>query len=404
VPGLRLELVTALIRSLPKAVRRSFVPAPDHAKALVATLHPDGRSLTDAMASALRARTGVDVPVDAWDRSRVPDHLRLTFRVEDEQGRTLAEGKDLAALQRALRPAVAETVAQAAADIEARGLRQWSFGELPATFTRSVEGHEVRGWPALVDEGDSVAVRVLGDEAEARRATWRGTRRLLLLTVPSPLVGVVQRLDNATKLALGANPHGGVPALLDDCLACAVDALMTEAGAPVRDGVGFDRLREHVRGQLPDTLLAIVRQVAEVLTIAREVEARVTGTANPALLPAMVDVRAQVAGLVHRGFVTETGRDRLPDLRRYLSAAARRLDTLGTRPERDRGLMAQVQAVTAEYDAWRRALPESRRDDPAVQAVRWMIEELRVSLFAQTLGTPTPVSDKRIRRAMAQAG
>jgi ATP-dependent helicase HrpA len=265
------------------------------------------------------------------------------------------------------------------------------------------DGHEVRGWPALVDERDSVAVRVLGDPAEARRATWLGLRRLLLLSVPSPLVGVVGRLDNATKLALGANPHGGVPALLDDCLAAAVDALMADAGAPVRDAVGFDRLLAQVRAGLPETLLAVVRQVAAILTVARELESRVSGTTNPALLPAMVDVREQLAGLVHRGFVTETGRDRLADVHRYLTAIGRRLDTLAARPERDRGLMGQVQAVAEEYADWRRGLPEARRDDPAVRAVRWMVEELRVSLFAQTLGTPAPVSEKRIRRAMDEA-
>jgi ATP-dependent helicase HrpA len=400
VPGLRLDLVTALLRSLPKALRRSFVPAPDHARALVEGLRPGDGALTDAMARGLRARTGVVVPPDAWDLERVPDHLRLTFRIEDEGGRAVAEGKDLAALQRELRPKVAETVSQVAVDVERAGLRDWTFGELPSTFTGRRDGHEVRGWPALVDEGGTVAVRVLGTEREAVRATWLGTRRLLLLTVPSPLVGVVGRLDNATKLALGNNPHGGVPALLHDCLTCAVDALVTDGGGPVRDAAAFARLRDEVRAELPDTLLGVVRQVAAILTAAREVQLRASGTTTAVLLPALVDVRAQLAGLVHPGFVTEAGRDRLPDLLRYLHAVERRLETLPARPERDRALMAQVAAVAAEYDDWRAHLPEAHRDDPAVLDLRWLVEELRVSMFAQNLGTPVPVSDKRILRAM----
>jgi ATP-dependent helicase HrpA len=404
VPGLRLDLVTALIKSLPKHLRRNFVPAPDHARALVTQLRPDGTSITEAMARELRARTGVSVPHDAWDLHRVPDHLRVTFRVEDAAGQTVAEGKDLVALKQQLQPTVARTVSRAAAGVERSGLRDWTFGSLPEMFTTTRDGHEMHGFPALVDEGDTVAVRVLGTAVEASEATWLGTRRLLLLTVPSPLAGVVGRLDNRTKLALGHNPHGGVPALLDDCLTGALDGLMAAHGGPVRDQTEFGGLQEAVRADLPETLLDVVRQVSGILTTAREIESRVSGATSPALLPALVDVRAQLSGLVRPGFVTAAGHRRLPDLHRYLRAIERRLDNLGSRPERDRALMSQVRTMQDEHERWIASLPPSRRTDPAVLDVRWMLEELRVSLFAQTVGTPAPVSDKRIRRAMAQAG
>jgi ATP-dependent helicase HrpA len=408
VPGLRLELVTALLRSLPKVLRRSFVPAPDHARALVDVLATStdlsSEPLTEAMARGLRARTGVPVPSDAWDIDRVPDHLRMTFVVEDERGTVLAQGKDLDVLKQALQPQVARTVSRAAADVERTGLRDWSFGTLPDTFASTRDGLEVQGYPAVVDEGDSVAVRVLSTREAATQATWQGTRRLLLLTLPSPLASVVAQLDNSTKLALGHNPHGGVPSLLDDCLVAALDDLVTAAGGAPRDADGFAVLREKVRSQLADTLLAIVRSVATVLTGAREVEQRVSGSTTPVLLPAWLDIREQLTRLVHPGFVAETGRARLVDLQRYLRGIERRLDALVSRPDRDRVLMAQVRAVTEEYEAWRASLPPARRGDPAVTDVRWMIEELRVSLFAQTVGTPVPVSEKRIRRAMAEAG
>jgi ATP-dependent helicase HrpA len=195
-----------------------------------------------------------------------------------------------------------------------------------------------------------------------------------------------------------------VPALLDDCLTGALDGLMAAHRGPVRDRTAFGRLREAVRADLPETVLDVVRQVAGILTTAREIENQVSGATSPALLPALVDVRAQLSGLVYPGFVTAAGHRRLPDLHRYLRAIERRLDNLGSRPERDRALMSQVRTMQDEHERWVASLPPSRRSDAAVLDVRWMLEELRVSLFAQTVGTPAPVSDKRIRRAMAQAG
>jgi ATP-dependent helicase HrpA len=407
VPGLRLDLVTALLRSLPKTLRRNFVPAPDHARAVLDALSrtdgPLAQPMTDAMARELRARTGVIVPPDAWDLDRVPDHLRVTFVVEDESGAAVAQGKDLEVVKQELRPQVAQTVSRAAASLERAGLRDWSFGVLPDTFTATSASHEVQGYPALVDEGASVAVRVLDTRAAADRATWLGTRRLLLLTVSSPLVPVVKRLDNPTKLALAHNPHGSVPALLDDCVSAALDDLMAAYGGPPRDAAGFARLRDAVRASVQDTLFDVVRAVAAVLTQSRDVQNRVSASTTPALLPSLVDVGSQLSGLVYAGFVTATGRARLVDVGRYLRAVERRLDALVGRPDRDRSLMSQVHLVEQEYDRWRASLPPARRDDPSVRDVRWMIEELRVSLFAQTVGTPAPVSEKRIRRAMAEA-
>ena len=216
VPGLRDDLAVALLRSLPKALRRNFVPAPDSAAAALRQIGPaiGDEPFADALARELRAATGITVPRDAWDLAKVPDHLRMTFRVEDD-GSVVGEGKDLAALREQLAPTVRRTVAAAAAEVERTGLTSWSFGQLPATFARTVDDRTVQGFPALVDEGSSVALRVLGSEREAQAATWAGVRRLLALTVPSPLKGVVGRLDNAEQAGarpqperLGAGPAG----------------------------------------------------------------------------------------------------------------------------------------------------------------------------------------------------
>ncbi|HEY4315885.1 MAG TPA: ATP-dependent RNA helicase HrpA [Actinomycetes bacterium] len=402
VPGLRGELATALVRSLPKSLRRAFVPAPDSAAAALARIGHDVRDepFTDALAAELARATGAEVRHDEWDLARVPDHLRMTFRVEREDGSVAAEGKDLAAVRRALAPTVAATVAAAAADVERTGLTSWSFGELEPEVVRPAGGRTVRAYPALVDEGSTVALRVLGTPAEAAAASRAGLRRLLLLSLPSPLPGVAARLDNATKLALADNPHGSVPLLLEDCLAAVIDDLVHRHGGAPHDEAGFARVRDDVRPELPDLLHDVVSRVARILRLAREVTARTTGSQPAAVLPSLLDVRAHVARLVRPGFVSDDGVERLADVERYLRADSRRLDVLATAPARDRERLARVAQVEREHESWLAGLRPQRRDDDAVRSVRWMLEELRVSVFAQQLGTPNPVSEKRIRRAM----
>jgi ATP-dependent helicase HrpA len=406
VPGLRADLVAALIKSLPKALRRTLVPAPDTARELLERLSGQvgDRPLTDAMSVELRRTRDVVVPHDAWDLSRVPDHLRVTFRVEDESGVVLAEGKDLDALTEELAPTVRSTVSHAAAALERTGLTSWTLGELPATFEQERDGQSVKGFPALVDEGATVGVRVVGSAEEQARETWRGTRRLLTLTAPSPLKNVVGRLGNADKLALGHNPYGSVPALLADCVDCAVDSLMAAHGAPVADAEAFERLRAGVRGDLADTTYDVVVSVAGILALAHELTTRVGGTTSPAVLASVVDVRDQLARLVRPGFVTDAGKARLPHLMRYLRAVGVRLDALATGPGRDPVRLAEVTTVMREVDTWLAGLPPDRRADPAVREVPWLVEELRVSLFAQQLGTPAPISAKRIYKTLDTLG
>ena len=245
-----------------------------------------------------------------------------------------------------------------------------------------------------------MGLRVLGSEREARAATRAGVRRLLTLTVPSPLKGVVSRLDNASKLALGHNPDGSVPALLDDCVAASLDVLVDRHGGVPSDDAAFERLRAAVRAELPETTYDTVVVVARILAAAHEVSGRVTGSTSAAVLPSWLDVQAQLARLVHPGFVSATGVDRLRDLVRYLTAVQRRLDALAVSPARDRERLARVEVVEREHAGWLAGLRPERRTDGDVLAVRWMLEELRVSLFAQQLGTPYPVSEKRIYRAM----
>jgi ATP-dependent helicase HrpA len=391
VPGLRQELVTALVKSLPKPLRVRCVPAPDTAAHVLAVVEPRSRPLLDALETELLNTKRVDVRAEDWQLDKVPDHLRMTFRVEDARGRTLAEGKDLDALKASMRTQVQQALS-AASTLERSGLTSWDVGTLP----REVTSGAVKGFPALVDEGTSVSLRVLGSPAEQAAAHWRGVRRLLLLALPSPVKALQGRLTNATKLALTRNPHGSVAAVLDDCALAAADALVRASGGVVWDAAGFERLREAVRPKLVPALEEVLTAVTGVLSAWYDLRARLDAEQRPALATSVADMRAQLDRLVRPGFVTATGFARLADVSRSLQALDVRLRKLPDDPARDRLHTAQVARVQAEVDDVARRVPPS----PELEQVRWMVEELRISLFAQPMRTRGPVSDKRIARAL----
>jgi ATP-dependent helicase HrpA len=426
VPGHREELVTALIRSLRKDLRRNFVPVPDTVRSALARMDPSRGSLPDELSRVLRELSGTTVPRDAWRWDQVPDHLRITYRVVNEDGagpggpgrsggagggdggpRVLATGKDLGELRARLRARTASAVSATLGEqLERSGLTSWPTDadgrpiDLPEVVRRERDGYQVVGYPALVDEGASVAVRVLGSPEEQRVAMWRGTRRLALLAVSSPIRQVRRTLSNAQNLALSRAPHGSVDALLVDCQDAAADAVLAAAGGPAWTAAGFAALVDALRRGLTAALVDTVTSVVEVLASAIEAQSRLAEVHAPGVEPSLADVRAQLGELIYPGFVAATGTGRLADLARYLRAAARRLETLLRNPGRDREWMARVHDVRAAYDELLAAVPPGRPVPPAAAEIRWMIEELRVSFFAQQLGTRYPVSEKRIDRAI----
>ena len=393
VPGLRDELITALLRSLPKPLRRNFVPVPDFATAVSARLKGVAEPTLDLVARELRDLSGVDVPPDAWQLDQVPQHLRTTFQVVEENGKPILEGKNLGALKQELAARVKAELAQGSEGITQEGLTAWTFGTLERSVSLVRAGQQVTAYPALVDTGASVAIRLFDVEAEARRAMWAGTRRLVLLTVPSPVKQVVRRLPNAAKLALSANPHGSVPGLLDDCVNAAADALITAHGGPVWTREKFDALCAGVRGGLADTTYDVLDRVRGVLTADVEVDRALSRMTGAVFAESVEDMRAQRDALVFNGFVTATGLAHLSDVERYLRGILRRLDKLPERPARDVEWTYAVQDAAAAYAEVRGRPGDDGR-------IRWMIEELRISYFAQTLGTAYPISEKRIYRAI----
>ena len=401
VPALREELVTALIKSLPKDLRRNFVPAPDTARAILDDLNPGDESLLTEMARELRRRSGVVVPIEAFDLSKIPDHLRVTFAVETADGTEVARGKDLAGLQDRLAAPVQRAVAQAVAgEWQRTGLTSWpaDLAELPRTVEQLSGGHTVRGFPAFVDTGAAVDVRVFATKAEQTATMRPGLRRLLRLTAPSPVKAVERGLDTRTRLTLNANPDGSLTALLEDCADAAVDALAREM---VWTKTDFDALTARVGKGLAATTSDVAARVGKVLAAAHEAQVAIPDRPPAAQADAVADVRAQLDRLLPRGFVTITGVTRLADLTRYLLAIGRRLERLPHSLGADRERMDRVHAVEDAYDDLVRTLTPARAAGVDVTDIGWQIEELRVSLWAQQLGTPRPVSEQRIYKAIA---
>ncbi|EGR4489482.1 ATP-dependent RNA helicase HrpA [Vibrio cholerae] len=401
IPGLRHELVVSLIKSLPKTLRKNFVPAPNYADAFLARVTPFEMPLLDAMEKELRRMTGVTVLREDWKLDQLPAHLKITYRAVDHRNRKLNESCDLHELKESLKEKVQETLSQVADDdIEQRDLHTWSFGELPQVYQQKRGGFEVRAYPALVDKKDSVEIKLFETEQEQLSAMRAGQRRLILLNVPSPIKYLHANLPNKSKLGLYFNPYGKVLDLIDDCIACGVDKLIEERGGMVWEPQAFEALKEHVRAELGDTVVEIAKQVETILTTAYNINKRLKGKVDFTMAFALSDVKAQIEGLIFSGFATECGWKRLPDILRYMRAIERRMEKLPVDPNKDRLHMLKIESVANKYKELLNKIPKGMAIPDNVREIRWMLEELRVSYFAQQLGTPYPVSDKRIINAI----
>ncbi len=433
VAGLREELVTALIKSLPKTIRRHVVPAADWARRLLAelpvppsalagaqTLAPSLASaqeatqtatptLTAALAAAITRHTQIPVDPADFDLDRVPAHLRITFAVVDERSRTVASGKDLAELQQRLKARVRDSVAAASAtthsDLERAGLTRWDFDELPRTVDTRHGGNTIRAYPALVDEGSSVAIRLMSTPEDQARMMRLGLRRLLLLAVPAPSSYVQEHLSTAEKLALTQSPYRSTAALFEDCMAACVDAVLGEqtTGGMVFSRGEFEAVRDAVSAGILDALFQTVSLLAATITAGRETDKAITAATSMGLLGPLADARAQLDALVFPGFVATTGLSRLPRLPVYLRGITHRVGKLSENPGRDRVWMTEVHTAIERYKAAGGTLPAATDTPDRLVQARWMLEELRLSLFAQPLGAAGPVSLQRITKLLQTA-
>ena len=414
VPGLRLELATELIRSLPKSVRTSFVPAPNHARAALEWLDemakvgegPDrSRRFCDELGRALRQITSVTVDPDDWHPENVPDHLQIAFRIV-ENGRETRRSKDFADLRQDLARKVSQTLTKASAKKAVSGRSTWDFGVVDRSLAVEKAGTRAVGYPALRDEGSTVGVVVLDTAARATQSHAKGLRRLLVLTLPDPTKWVVSHLTNADKLALGNSPYASVPALLADARLKTAEQLArrwaTENSTTlddVRESDTYDKLALFVRQEQADAMRTVVATAAEALR--NHTEARLAIGTYPAGA-IRDDVTAQLDNLVFTNFISATADPWYGHLPRYVKAVTVRLASVASSPARDRQGAALVDELEAEYAALCDAQPPGPLSS-AVEEVGFLIEELRVQQFAQQLRTAVSVSPKRIRKAMSDA-
>ncbi|MCC2030082.1 ATP-dependent RNA helicase HrpA [Microbacterium sp. YMB-B2] len=424
VPGLRAELVTALLRALPKTIRRHVVPAADWAEKFgteLAEQGPEGhdglpeRSLKEALARLIQPLANQPVAASDFDDERVPGHLRMNFRAVDERGRVAGSARDLGDLQRSLsdraRASVARTIAKPQkpdvrdvatatrpSSIERQGLTAWTFDDLPEVLDTRVAGGVVRGYPAIVDEGKTVAVRVEATADAAARLTRDGVLRLILLNVPSPASYVQDHLTSQEKLALAASPYPNVAALVEDARRAVVQAALP-AGV-IRTKAAFEQARDAVSTALVDDLFQTVSLIARILTKSRDVERGIKAQNSLALLGPLNDIRSQLNTLLHPGFISAAGIDRLAHFPRYLDGMLDRLKTLANEPGRDRARMTEFERVAQAFADAGGTTPLPADAPAALTEARWLLEEYRISVFAQRLGTAQPVSPQRIAKAL----
>ncbi|MEJ7635819.1 ATP-dependent RNA helicase HrpA [Aeromicrobium sp.] len=378
VPGHRLELVTELIRSLPKRLRREFVPAGQFAPRLIDAMDAGANDLSGELARQMRLLNGTVVRPEDFNFAALPGHLRVTFRVVEDRVE-LARGKDLKALRAELSSHVRADLTKVAREEERSGLLGWTVGEIDRTITAG----QVTGYPVLVDEGTSVALRVLDSATEQAVAMVKGQARLLSFVLATPVPQLGRALDLRAKLLLSTGPHADAAAVIEECWLAALEPMINRHGGPVWDEESFDALRELVRAEVYEETEQAVHAVIDVLRALGEV------TPTPPT-EAGEDVRVQLSWLVYPGFIREAGVTQLRRLPLYLEAARRRLSTpLSDDLLRTQELEARFHERTAGLSVWARLAPD-------VQHVRWALEELRLSLLAQNLRTAFPVSVKRV--------
>jgi ATP-dependent helicase HrpA len=415
VPGLLRDKLTQLIRGLPKSLRKHFVPVPQVVTAALEHMQPDNAALSEALSAALLTTTGVAVPADAWSVDELPAFLRMNYRVLDENERELAMGRDIAALREALGVTARRHFSESAANrFERSGLMTFDIDELPEQIEFQRASQTLIGYPALVDEGRSVALRLLDTEHDAKTATQRGLRRLFELSAAEQVKFIARNLPGFQELALryallleldGSKPDKTAVSerLREELLAAICDRAFFVEDEPVRTRAAFNARVAKAKSRLNDVAREVCRVVNEILIEYQELRPRLTLRGVPVWQRAMTDIRNQLKALLPPGFIASTPWVRMKEFPRYLKAIALRLDKFSINPAKDAQWQQEIQAWWQAWQARMTADGERGAFDARVEEFRWMLEELRVSLWAQQLKTPYPVSFKRLARYWEQA-
>ncbi len=401
VPGLLKDKLIAMIKALPKAQRRNFVPAVNYAEAALEAMAPGKGSLPEAFSLQLQRITGVRLAPESWELESLPPHLMMNFRVVDEQGKVLGEGRDLAQLQKRMAGEVRESLqATAVTPWEREGITAWDFGELPETVEVEQHGLKLKAFPALSDEGETVALRLFESREAADAAHRKGVARLFALENRDKIKYLQKNLPDSKTLCLHYVSVGKCEELTASIIAAAVDAaLFAEAPLP-RTPQQYESLAQAARTALVETANRIASLVGESLASNHRIQKQLKGAVQPQWINSLADIREQLQRLLAPGFVAAIPAEWLEHLPRYMLALERRLEKLRSDPQRDRRLLLEMQPVWQHY--WARCEEKDSCRDSEMQRFRWLLEELRVSLFAQELKTIETVSAPRLEKMWKQ--
>jgi ATP-dependent helicase HrpA len=406
IPGLRHELVVALIKALPKSLRRNFVPAPNYADACLSDMpqidkqgHPI-KFLT-ALSLKLKRMTGRELETSEWQLDKLPQHLTFNIKVIDEHATVISQGRDLFALQQKLQGKVKQNLqAVATPELEKTGLSSWEIEKLPTEFINKSGGYEIKAYPALVNEGKTVAVKLFDQLHIAQASHKLGLRGLIILGIPSPVKYLQDKLPNKAKLGLYFNPFGQIKALIDDCIDAGVDQLIHQYcqinNSEIREKIHFEACCEFVRQEINGSVLLIAQQVEVGLTDAHEIKKKMKGNVPLNLIYAHGHIKSQLDSLVYKGFVADVGAHKLADWQRYIKAISKRLEKVAIDPIKDKLHQLNVEKAEQAYLAKCNKISVNQPIPEELQEVRWLLHELQVSFFAQQLGTSAPISVKRI--------
>ena len=398
VPGLREELVTALLRSMPKAVRKPFVPIPDTVSAILPQLETSSGNLVESVRAALRTVRDEALPADALVVDRLPDHLRPIFRVVTDDGDMIVQGRNLATLRGQLAEEIKDVLSGDEHDIVSVGQTKWTFGDIPRSLNTEAAGQAVLAYPGLVDDGDSVALRLFADEGSQYEAMWNGTRRLLRLNVGGVARLLNDQLDTKANLAIAASPHGSKVAWVNDASNAIFSQLLEEAGGLVWNEAAWDNLVDAVRSSLPNAVSEVGPVAVDILVRSAKLRAALVGDASPAVFPARQDMLDHLSRLVYPDHLSGVGTARLPDIARYVRGIEVRLAKLSDRVLQDSQLMVKVRALEADFEHYVDQLGMT----PALVELNWQLEEFRIATFAQSVGAKEKVSEKKVRAALRE--
>ncbi|MCA3108401.1 MAG: ATP-dependent RNA helicase HrpA [Rhodocyclaceae bacterium] len=417
VPGMIRDKVAACLKALPKAIRKRLIPVPEHVTRFLERVDRGGESagaraaggrppFEQALVAFVKRETGEAFTVEAWraiqqsatSSGDLPAHLRMNYRVVDDAGRELALGRDLPALRAQLGEAAQLAVSEAGSAFERSGITAWDFGELPASIAVTQGGRRLTAHPGIEDEGKGVALRLFDTEPSATASTRRGVVRLMRLEMKEPMRMLEKRVRDQKEALLALRLVAPPDALVEDVVAAVADRAFIGDDLLPRSKAQYEQQRTRARARVPAVADGALRLLGQVGQAYAKV-APLVSTPPPALARIAADMRVQLARLVHPGFMQGTPWEQLPHLPRYLKAMELRLAKYPGNPDRDRKHAEAIAGLAKRIDRRLEERQAAGEPDPGAEALRWQVEELRVSLFAQELRTPTPVSIKRLQKA-----